>query len=487
MGPLHVPTGLGLKSAGLVLLRVAVALGGPVSLVGLLSATFFMGACADLSDEIPPDAVLWVRFAQISDMHICDEESPARAVLAENIIRAAWRPQEAFAIQTLDAMLRVLNQLNRGELGPERKLDFVIETGDAVDSAQYNELRWFIDTMDGKVVDPDSGAKEGAGLPVPPEINPNLLYVATGLDRSIPWYTVYGNHEGLAVGAFPIDRSDPDKEKWNAPLSSLIAAVIGLSTVGLDTLLPTGDLSPAIILANEENIDPKTMTLQRSKLKKGQIPPDKNRRYISRQEFIDEHFNSPTSPGPVGHGFSEANRSTGSTFYSFRPKSGIPLRVIVLDTVKNEAPLGSVTNAGEMTTDQFEKFLKPEVEGAARRGEYVIVASHHPTDEFWGGPGTVSQSTFRAFLLSQWNVLAHIVGHTHYDTITRVSGEHPYYEIVTGSLMDYPQEGRIFEVYYSKAKDKAVLRSGKIGHIENPTSFSLESLRRAKIIANADK
>ena len=453
-----------------------------------LSAIVALGVVLALAGcpEIPPEpqgGVLWLQFAQITDTHILDDESPARTVRLADLTPSAWRPQEAYSAQVLDATLRVLNDYHTGALQPQYRLDFVIHTGDTVDNAQYNELRWFMDIMDGKAVLPDSGALDGPQRHGPPHNNPKLAFQAAGLLPEIPWYVVYGNHDALCAGNFALDIAATDPTKWTAPLLWPVAAVLGLHALDTDLnwLSPTINQSPAIILGSMDLADPVTLKLQWDLVSAGAIPADANRHFISSDDFVAEHFNSTSLP--QGHGFVRDSQGGSSLRYSLRPKADVPIRLVVLDTVAPDPAQGLPFSYGVMTREQFDHFLKPEFEAAQKAGEWVLLASHHPSTDFdTPYPAcTVGKNEFRSYLAAQPNLIVHVCGHTHRNHFEMVAGAHPYPEIETCSLIDYPQEARIFGLYYVEEAHAFRVQSALISHLDKPTRLSAESFRRAGI------
>lgn len=424
-----------------------------------------------------------LRLIHISDPQIVDEESPARAVRTESLIAPSWRPQEALGIHTLDATLQRINALHEAGRPLDRPVDFVLMTGDLCDLAQENELQWFMDTMDGNDVTADSGALDGDLRDVPDALNPKLPYAAEGLDSEIPWYTCYGNHDGLATGNFPIDRVADDPDEWFAALFPFVANTLGFHDIdpAWNVMLPTADQSPARITGTGPPLLAQGTILDLDALEAGPIEADPGRRFLSRRSFIEAHLDSTSAPR--GHGFTEGSLAREEVWYSVRPVPEVPLRLIVFSSVASEGPEKLPLYYGVLTRAHFDDFLIPELEAAAAAGEWVIVASHHPSDDFnvpYPGP-KVSTAEFRRTLARYPGVILHLTGHTHQNRARIIPGDFPYIEIQTGSIIDYPQEGRILDCFV--ADDGATIRieSRMFSHAEAPTTFSAESYRLAEI------
>ena len=394
-------------------------------------------------------------FHHFSDFRIVDEESPLRSEWVEAcrpaVTTDAFRPQESLSLQAATAMIAQANRIDRsGVTG--RPVDFAVHTGNAADNAQFNELRWFLDLMDGKDVNPDSGKPgyEGVQAKSPAEAYDHLLQDAqerfSPQPLRYPWYAVVGNRDLLSQGNFP-----PDEAARAIAVGSVKVTGVG------KTVLDDVCRDPQRLAAPAPRVFLKDPDMTRES-----VGADGDRRPLSLQEWIGEHFNTAVTPGPLGHGFTEVNRKDGTAYYTV--DSG-PVALIVLDTAN---PGGFA--AGSLDADQFawlEEQLKARSRSyidrngravtSSKRDQLIVVASHHTCAAMNNPfPGLKPQSErFRGpqveELLHRFpNVVLHVAGHDLEYRITpkpdaqrRTKG---YWEITTGSPLDFPMQSRLLEM-----------------------------------------
>ncbi len=390
---------------------------------------------------------LVARLAHLSDSQIVDEESPARLTFANALIPDSWRPQEAYSTQLLDGMIRAVNRYH--ESGTT--VNFLVHTGDGVDNCQRNELDWFLGTFDGREIDPRSGPDDRpADQRGPVEMDPHQPFVAEGLYRngvhgnlqSIPWYAVMGNHEHFAVGVFPVVEELDGSLISPLPLPDRVGFFLPL------VLNPVSNTT--YMLISPANPGPPSGLAFPT-----YIWPNPDREFISPPANLRAFAETETSP--AGHGF---DPTSDQTWYSVSPVPGV--RLIGIDSSDAPAPQpAGFYSEGSIGLAQI-LFLTAELEAACRRGEQVIILTHHPSDDLKIDYGSaVSPNSWRELLRSYPCVVMQLVGHSHRN---RVWDQGTYLEIETSSIIDYPQEARMIEIWESD--DEIELRYWMFSHLD---------------------
>ncbi len=402
----------------------------------------------EVTDPVPDGFTLVARFAHVTDTQIVDEESPGRLTVGSRFTRSAWRPYEVYSTQLLDGTIRTVNKLHASGTN----IDFVIHTGDALDNAQRNELRWFVTAFDGGTIDPRSGPDDREPGDIPePLLDPHHPFEAQGLYQTsvhgdlptIDWYSVLGNHDRFAVGVFPIVNQPLGQRTAPLPLEDRIGIFAPLE------LNPEGSLAWAPITPGNP-IPPPRLNLPTT------IEPNPDRRYITNDEFIRAHLDSPTTP--AGHGFDVERPS--QTWYSVSPAPG--LRLIGLNSAAPLVELPTLVYAGGAISPPQRRFLDRELAAAEAADEIVVIATHHPSDSLEVGAGTaVTPQALRRSLSGHTNVALHLAGHVHrHAALDR--GD--YAELITGSIIDAPQQGRIIEIW--RNGDEVELRYRFFSHLD---------------------
>jgi metallophosphoesterase (TIGR03768 family) len=413
-----------------------------------------------------------LRFFTISDIHITDKESPSQLIYMqpknehglEANATSVYSPTMLYTTHVLDAAVQTVNALHKTD-----PIDFGISLGDTCNSTQYNELRWYIDVLDGKVITPSSGAHAGAD-----SIDYQKPYKAAGLDPSIPWYQAIGNHDHFWLGSIPPDAGDLRKSCISDEVLAMGNALARASDIYSKNPplyymgVIDGSTANGTIIKGGKVGDPGFTTPPK-------IVPDKDRRSLTKAEWRQEFFNTSTSP--VGHGFNlvPSGQEDGFACYSFVPKSKIPIKVIVLDNTQREDD-GSSSIHGRGFLDQPRwTWLKKELAAGDAADQLMIIAAHvpigvmppanklggHDTYMDWydnsANPSQMQNAVDLAGLLAELqshpNLLMWMAGHRHVNTVKAFvtddanRPERGFWQVETSSLHDFPQQLRTFEIY----------------------------------------
>jgi metallophosphoesterase (TIGR03768 family) len=405
-----------------------------------------------------------LNFFAITDIHITDKETPGQAVYFgyKGEVSSGYSAVMLYTTHVLDAAIQTVNALNQ-----EKKFDFGISLGDTCNNTQYNELRWYIDVLDGRDMTPDSGVKDD---PIPGPYNDYQdRYRAAGLDETIPWYQVLGNHDHFWMGFLPPN----DYIRLNLTRREIL-------NLGNPFIDPKGVDSRGFYLGS---LDGRTVygdVIGAGPVKDFAKPPqvlsaDPKRRSMDRKQWIGEFFNSRSMP--KGHGFNRVNLETGFACYSFEPKSDVPIKIIVLDdTQRDDDPndpeamgygKGSFGYGHGQLDKQRYDWLIEELDKGQAQDKLMIIAAHIPIGVEPAGSMMAWVPAFQTELIAKLhtypNLILWVAGHRHVNAITAFKSPNPdkpelgFWQIETSSLRDFPQQFRTFEIVRNSDKTISII------------------------------
>src|SRR5581483_7755875 len=277
-------------------------------------------ARTDLAAMKPVDELI-ATLAHVTDAHVLDASSPARATFLDRLgtpFQSTFRPHETLTAQVLAGALNAIRHL---------KPDAVIQGGDLIDNAQSNELAHALTTLEGGVVRPGSGPHGYFGVqlasdPDPfyyrPDLDaprhPGLLqkavnpFASRGLQT--PLYPVLGDHDILVQGEIT---PTPETKKLALGHQALWELPPGLRLPKAAreqiTTSPDGPPSAGLITS---------FLKQALKGPKQNVPADPTRREMDADEVVAKLRSG----------------ATGSLDYSI--DAGPKLRLIVLDLARRK-------------------------------------------------------------------------------------------------------------------------------------------------------
>ena len=450
---------------------------------GTLDSTLAPGAAADLGwrdlevrdgeptiGALDPAAIPLAALWHLSDVHLCDAESPARQEYLDRYADpdspyreqigavGTYRPQEILTVQVATAMVETVNDIRHGPILGQ-PIEAVLVTGDVIDNAQRNELGWYRTIMGGGTVQPCSGdpaASSWVGAAAvqwsdaywhpdgPPtdadDDRPTRLYGfpripglveaarrdVTSPGLALPLLTVHGNHDRLLQG------------------STVATDELRALAIGDERIVGLADgQSPLIAIEAVPGIGPSRYTHDASSPRTA-VPPDPEREIVHPGDF-----------GPT-----RWVRDIGR------------IRLIALDTVN---PHGGWQ--GSLDREQF-TWLQDQL---ARADRPVVITSHHPLECLINGyvpagePARILQDEVRELALSSPHVAAWVAGHVHtHMAIRHGTDERCFWEITTASLIDWPQQGRVLE-FALESDDTVAIVSTVYDH-SAPATWSAERL-----------
>jgi 3',5'-cyclic AMP phosphodiesterase CpdA len=385
-------------------------------------------------------------FGHMTDLHVTDIGSPARFEYLNRFAGDArfrelltmQRPQEALNSHAIAAMVRSMNAIESAPVSGS-PLDLVVMTGDAVDNAQANELSTYKALFEGGMVNPASGAHELESVQAPawpddifwkPDgssfgrdtfrilhgfpLVPGLLDRATRSFESpglrLPWIECHGNHEELCQGVGVV----------TPELARLMVG--GRKPVGVPDGLDAATALETFVTRPQYFMSGATVA----------VTPDERRRPLD---------------------------SRGRTLYSIHDTKSV--RVILLDTACRAGGADGCIDREQLAWLE-ERLIDVHSVYTDRGGEtirtsnanrLVVVALHHPlfTLRNTRQPDTAGGEELLQLLQRFANVILCVNGHIHMNLVqphaNREGSSVGFWEVTTSSLVDWPCQGRVIEIF----------------------------------------
>jgi 3',5'-cyclic AMP phosphodiesterase CpdA len=372
-------------------------------------------------------------FAHLTDIHLTDVQSPARFEFINRyhsdprfrMLLPMQRPQEALNAHAVAAMIRTLDAIDGGPvsgLPPE----LVVNSGDAVDNVQGNELAAFAALFDGGTVRLDSGGDGYQGVQAAdwpddmawkPDggLSPDLFRAALGfpvhrglLERALapfaapgfrlPWLGCHGNHEEVCQG---VGLVNPEIAAWMVGARHPLAMPEGIDP---------GEAAELFVTRPEAFTAGPSIAVR----------ADPGRQAFNRADFL------------------RANHLEAADYVHDTAE----MRFVFLDTA---CPGG----AADGCVDEVQlAWLEGRLEEAGKR--WVVLVSHHGLDSLTnrrphsaGGASAVDPAGVLAALNRCSNLVLWLNGHIH---LNRVQPRGTFWEVTTGSLVDWPCQARLVEL-----------------------------------------
>ena len=482
------------------------------------------------------NAELMLRFIHLTDDHIIDDDG--QAVIGASLIdplnptfESAMRLQEEYSDEVLNDLIGRINTCNA-----EYPSEFSIITGDSADLTTVAETRRFIDNLDGTFDQPSrfeekcradlalenlpEGLKRlrctrftGFGVADTQSVDPDpasLLFQPL-LTRTV--LQTLATEQAATLGRAADGSTDLSRQTFNrAPGMPEVLRCNAGDGACINNRLTTPWY---VVFGNHDGYVRGTLPVELGINTAAQLF---GRHFMLRQsEFIQEFFNTRASPGPVGHGFNfvdaarfnDANdRNDG--YYAFDAGGG-KFRMIVLnsiiDGVDARVPIESLRNPAALADGGIDRvqfqWLDAQLRSALNREQLAMIFTHHP-DLTFAEFGTfaalvnieVRAAELNGLLASYPNLIAWVAGHTHRHRVRafkvtdgvgsngvisspvnckRAGACRGFWQIESASLIDFPQEQRLIEVFDNQ-DGTGTIRGPILGH----------GFEKSRVLAEAD-